>query len=165
MKFSKYIIVLFVIPLFAFSLHKYYISLCEIEYIKEEKSVQITIGLFLDDLEYSMNKGLNDKLYLASEDEVENIDDYYKKYLSKHFKVTVNDSLQTYTYVGKEYDDDIVRFYLEFPNISEFKSISITNTCLVEDFPSQQNIIKIKVDHFYKTFYLNNKNANCLLNF
>jgi hypothetical protein len=62
MKFSKYLTLFFLIPLFAFTLHKYYISLCEIEYVEEQESIQIIIGIFIDDLELSLNKEHKTKL-------------------------------------------------------------------------------------------------------
>jgi len=102
-------------------------------------------------------------LFLATEKEVLNINEVYEAYLNKHFKITVNQELKSYNFIGKAYDDDIVRFYLEIPNIKQLNTIAITNTSLFRDFESQQNIIKIKVNKLNKTFYLDKKNANCLL--
>jgi hypothetical protein len=163
MKIKKHLIILLILPLMAFSLHKYYISLCEIEYVEDKQTVQIILGVFIDDLEVTLNKDQDKKLFLATEKEVLNINKVYESYLDKHFKVTVNQELKSYNFIGKEYDDDIVRFYLEIPNIKQLNTIAITNTSLFRDFESQQNIIKIKVNKLNKTFYLDKKNANCLL--
>jgi len=162
-KIKKYLLILLILPLMAFSLHKYYISLCEIEYVEAKQTVQIILGVFIDDLEVTLNKDQDKKLFLATEKEVLNINKVYESYLDKHFKVTVNQELKSYNFIGKEYDDDIVRFYLEIPNIKQLNTIAITNTSLFRDFESQQNIIKIKVNKLNKTFYLDKKNANCLL--
>jgi len=163
MKIKKYLLILLILPLMAFSLHKYYISLCEIEYVEDKQTVQIILGVFIDDLEVTLNKDQDKKLFLATEKEVLNINKVYEAYLNKHFKVTVNQELKSYNFIGKAYDDDIVRFYLEIPNIKQLNTIAITNTSLFRDFESQQNIIKIKVNKLNKTFYLDKKNANCLL--
>ena len=162
-KIKKYLLILLILPLMAFSLHKYYISLCEIEYVEDKQTVQIILGVFIDDLEVTLNKDQDKKLFLATEKEVLNINKVYEAYLNKHFKVTVNQILKSYNFIGKEYDDDIVRFYLEISNIKQLNTIAITNTSLFRDFESQQNIIKIKVNKLNKTFYLDKKNANCLL--
>jgi len=162
-KIKKYLLILLILPLMAFSLHKYYISLCEIEYVEDKQTVQIILGVFIDDLEVTLNKDQDKKLFLATEKEVLNINKVYEAYLNKHFKVTVNQELKSYNFIGKAYDDDIVRFYLEIPNIKQLNTIAITNTSLFRDFESQQNIIKIKVNKLNKTFYLDKKNANCLL--
>ena len=165
MKFKNYLIILLILPLFAFTLHKYYISLCEIEYIEEQKSLQITVGMFIDDLELTLNKNHQTKLNLATELELKSIDEHYEEYLNKHFIITINNEPKNYNYIGKEYEDDIVRFYLEVINIEELKSIEISNTSLFRDFKDQKNIIKIKAFNKHKTLYLTHKNYKDLLNF
>ncbi|MDO9038010.1 MAG: peptidase E, partial [Lutibacter sp.] len=84
-------------------------------------------------------------------------------YLSEHLLVSVNSKNQSFKYIGKEYDGDIVRFYVEISGIKEFKSIEITNNILINEFPDQKNIVKIKVKDFNKTFYLNKSNNKSFL--
>lgn len=165
MKYSKLFLVLFIIPLLAFSVHKYYISLCEVEYIEEKKSVQIIISFFIDDLELTLNKEHKATLYLATKREASNIDIYYKNYLNTHLKFNINGKLQKIGFIGKEYDDDLVRFYLEINNVNELQTLEIENTCLFKDFDDQQNIVKIKIDKFNKTFYLTKESDKGLLKF
>ncbi len=50
MKLRKYFALFLLIPMFAFAMHKYYISLCEIEYIEEQQAIQIALGMFIDDM-------------------------------------------------------------------------------------------------------------------
>ena len=165
MKFKLYFLLLLIIPLVSFKPHKYYISLCEIEHVKDQNSIQITLGLFIDDIELTLTKNHNLNFNLATENELENIEDYYKKYLNKHFEIEVNHKLKEYDFIGKEYDEDIVRFYLEITNINQIKSIAVKNTSLFQYFEDQQNIIKIYANNKHKTFYLNRKNNKGLLNF
>ncbi|WP_372793089.1 DUF6702 family protein [Lutibacter sp.] len=165
MKFKKYLLLFLLIPLFAFTLHKYYISLCEIEYNQEKKSLQIIVGIFIDDLEFTLNKDHKTTLNLATKQEIENIDEYYLNYLNEHFKISLNNESKVYEYIGKEYDNDIVHFYLEIPNINELKSIEVTNTSLFRNFENQQNIIKIKANNKNKTFYLTPNNVKGFLNY
>ncbi len=163
MKLLKYLSVALLVPLFAFTLHKYYLSLCEIEYVEEQQSIQIILGIFIDDLEVVLNKEHQLKLNLGTENEAKETDAYYESYLNSHFKVITNNQLSQYQYIGKKYDDDIVRFYLEIQGIEQLQSIEIFNNCLTKEFEDQQNIIKIKTNKLHKTFYLNKNNTNCLL--
>jgi len=144
-------------------MHKYYISLCEIEYAESKQAVQIILGIFIDDLEVVLNKEQALKLNLATEKEPKNINAIYLKYLNNNFKIKINNTAKPYQFIGKKYDDDIVRFYLEIPNISQLNSIEVFNTSLVNEFENQQNIIKIKVNKLNKSYYLDKNNISCLL--
>ena len=165
MKLKKYIFLLLFMPLMAFSVHKYYVSLCEIEYKKEKESIQIIIGFFIDDIELTLNKDYKTSLKIATKDEFSDIDTYFESYLNNNFKLIVNSKPANYQYIGKEYDDDIVRFYLEITAIKNLYSLEITNTCLIRDFEDQQNIIKINANKKHKTFYLDKKTHKGLLKF
>ncbi|REE79852.1 hypothetical protein BX611_2750 [Lutibacter oceani] len=165
MKSKKYVFLFLLIPLVAFTIHKYYISLCEIDFIEEKKSIQITLGMFIDDIEFTLNKDNNTTLNIATKNEAQKIDEYFKTYLNNHFKLTINNKLIPYKYIGKEYDDDIVRFYLEIVDIAKLHSIEVINTCLIRDFEDQQNIIKISANKKNKTFYLDKKTYKALLKF
>ncbi|SDX31140.1 hypothetical protein SAMN05444411_104180 [Lutibacter oricola] len=163
MKFKQVFFLLITLPLLSFTLHKYYVSMCEIEYVQEQKSVQITLGLFIDDIEDTLDKDLNTVTNLATTSEIKNVDTLYYNYLKKHFNLTINNTVKNFTYIGKEYDDDIVRFYLEIENIEQLQQLEIKNTCLFNYFEEQQNIIKIKVKDYHKTFYLTKNNDKGLL--
>ena len=58
--------------MFSFTMHKYYVSLCEIEYVKEQQSLQITLGVTLEDLEFTLNNNSGKQLNLASKIEIKN---------------------------------------------------------------------------------------------
>lgn len=163
--FQKVLLIAVVLPFFSFTMHKYYVSLCEVEYLPEREVMQISLGLFIDDIELTLNKDYGKTLKLATPQEAENIDEMYLKYLNEHFRLVLNGTATPYTYIGKEYDDDIVRFYLEVPNLSELNSFEVYNRCLLRDFDDQLNIIKLKVKNYHKTFYLSKKNDKGLLKF
>lgn len=165
MKLKHFLIVFVILPLFAFGLHKYYVSLTEIEYVEKQKSVQIITSIFIDDLEVDMEKQFNKAFRIDTKKEMDSTDYYFKKYLHQHFSLTINDSINKYNYIGKEYEDNIVHFYLEVTDIQKLNSIQIINTSLFNSFENQQNIVKINVKDFNKTFYLTKNNDKGLLNF
>jgi len=161
----KLLVALAVLPLFAFGIHKYYISLTQVEYIQEKESLQIISRYFIDDMEYALEKEYLQSFQLSTNQELDSVDLYYKKYLAQHIKIQVNDSLYQFNYIGKEYDDDIVYFYLEIPQLKDLKSLEIKNTTLFNYFPDQQNIIKTKINNKHTTFYLSKQKDKGLLNF
>ena len=52
----KILIILAILPFFAFGVHKYYISLTEVEYVPEKASLQIISRYFIDDLDEKQSK-------------------------------------------------------------------------------------------------------------
>jgi len=165
MSLKSALISILIIPLLAFSMHKYYVSLCEIEYIPKQQSVQIILSIFIDDFELTLNNEFDENLYLATNKEHQNSTTFIKNYLHENFKIAINNKECNYQLLGKKYEDDIVKLYIEIPNISEIKIIEVTNTNLFKYFEDQQNIIKIKAYYKQKTLYLNKENDKGLLKF
>lgn len=165
MKFKKAYILLFLIPLLSFSVHKYYLSLTQIEYNNEEKSVQIIMNVFMDDIELALNKTYNIDLKLTTKNELKDNDKYFNEYLSKRIQLKINDKPVTFNYLGKEYEGDLVYFYLEIKDIDAVKNIEITNQVLMDYFPTQQNLVKLKVNKKYKSLLLTKEDDKGLLKF
>ena len=165
MNTKKTILLLFIIPLLSFSAHKYYLSLTQIEYRSELHSVQITINVFMDDIEEALNKKYNIDLQLTSKNELKDNDVYFKKYLKEKLHLKVNTASRDFNYIGKKYDGDLVYFYLEIENVKEVSTIEITNKILTNHFPQQENLIKSKVGKKHKSILLNAENDKGLLKF
>ena len=146
--------IILLIPLFAFTTHKYYISSTKIEYKKESKTIQITMRFFIDDLQESINSTYSKNIELALPNEPEEIDSLIINYVSKKLEVTINSNKKAYSFLGKEYNNDEIYIYLEIENVEFIKAIEIKNSMLMEIFPEQQNIIKLYINNAKKTFLL-----------
>jgi len=153
------------ILLFSFTLHKYYVSLTDVEYNTNSQSIQIITNVFIDDLELTLNEEFKIDAQLTTKDELKNIDSFYKKYLQKHLTFTINESSYNFDYLGKEYQGDIVYFYLEIPNVKKLNSVKIENHLLIKYFKDQQNIVKVKSGSKRKSKILNHKTTQALLTF
>lgn len=162
---KKVFLLLFIVPLFAFTTHKYYLSLTQIEYKKESKSLQVIINVFMDDIEIALNKDYNIDLQLTSKQELKNSDEYFTKYLTEKLNFTVNNESVKFNYIGKEYEGDLVYFYLEIDNIENPTSLELENKILLKHFDEQQNVVKMKVGKKRRSQILNKKNDKALLNF
>jgi len=165
MKIKNILLLLCVIPLLSFSPHKYYLSLTQIEYKSESKSLQIIINVFMDDIETALNKDYSIDLQLTTKNELTDNDVYFKKYLEQHLHLKIDDLSSSFNYLGKEYDGDLVYFYLEIENINSLKTIEVDNTILIDHFPEQQNLIKSKVYKKYNSILLTKTNDKGLLKF
>ena len=165
MKELKNLLWVLIIPLFAFGSHKYYISLTKIDFIEEEKSVQITMRFFIDDIENTLESRYDVELDLATKEENKKANIYLEKYITSKFEIIINQDIKKFDFLGKEYKNDVVFFYLEIVDIVSIDQISVQNRMLFEDFPEQENYIKININNFKKTFVLRKDNDKEMLNF
>ena len=165
MKFKKLFLVFLIIPLLSFSAHKYYLSLTQVEFKKETKSIQIIINVFMDDIETALNRNNNIDLQLTTKKELKNNDVYFEKYLRSKLQFKIDTIAKDFKYIGKEYDGDLVYFYLEIENIIEVSAIEISNKILLYHFPKQQNLIKSKVGKKNKSVLLSKDNYNEVLTY
>jgi hypothetical protein len=155
-----------VLPLFAFTtMHKYYISVTQINYIQEKQSVQITSRLFIDDFENILKQNYDENIVLVDEENPEIIDSYIDRYLKKNMELVINDKVVTFNFIGKQYEGDIVKCYLEVEDIQSIASFEITNRILFDLQKDQQNIVKTKINSKSKSVILTYENPNALLKF
>ena len=162
---KKLSIILITLLLFSFTSHKYYLALTEIEHNTNTESIELTMTVFIDDIETTINNDYNIDAQLWSDKEIENADKYFKEYLYSHFKIKINNANKKFNYIGKEYNGDTVYFYLEIEHIKSVSSIEIQNDMLLKYFPQQQNLIKAKVNNVRKSLFLSQKDNSGLLKF
>ena len=165
MKEVKILFLILIIPLFAFGLHKYYISLTKIDYVEKERSVQITMRFFIDDIEKTLENRYETELELATDQENKNANLFLEKYIASKFEVTINHIVKKFKFLGKEYENDVVFFYLEITDIEVINQFSVQNRMLFEDFPDQENFVKININNLKKMFVLRKENDKEMLNF
>ncbi|KAA1247145.1 DUF6702 family protein [Aquimarina sp. RZ0] len=126
------------------TLHKFYVSVTQIEYDEEQKSLQIISRIFIDDMEDVLRERYDESIELVSEKEPDRLDEYIFKYLSKKLLIIVNGEEVRFTFIGKEYENDLIICYLEVENIPSLEKIEVSNQVLMDFFEEQQNIIHVK---------------------
>ncbi|WP_178983568.1 DUF6702 family protein [Winogradskyella helgolandensis] len=167
MKPLYFLILLFTLPFLISnsSSHEYYVSVTEIEYAEEQQSLQIISQIFIDDFETLLRKRYDEAITLAVEDESETVETYMNRYLSDKLKIIVNGQDVNFKFIGKEYKDDITYCYLEIENVSNIKSIEVTNQILFDVFSNQQNIVRLKLLGKNQSFLQVPENDTCVLKF
>jgi hypothetical protein len=127
------------------ALHDIHLSKALIEYNEAEKAIQVSMHLFLDDLEEALRrKGLDD-LYFCTKKEDEFAEAYLEAYLREHFILTVNGEEMEYNFLGKEPSGDYqgAWCYIEVENVAQLSIINIQNNLLMEIFDDQKNVIQL----------------------
>lgn len=149
----------------SFQTHKFYVSLTDMEYVKEKESVQIIINVFMDDIEKALNTDYNIDMKISTKNEINNANSYYVKYLNEKLKIKINQIDVNFRFIGKEYEGDLVFFYLEIDNIKSLETLEIKNTLLVQYFENQQNIVKLKKGNQRTSEILSKENDKAMLKF
>lgn len=154
------------IPIFAFTtVHDYYVSITQIEYVKDKKEVQIISRIFIDDFEKLIRKRYDPDLTLSVDNESPKVDFYIEKYLNEKIKIKINSQDIDATFIGKEYEGDIVYCYLQIENVESIETFEIINQVLFDLYKDQQNIVRTKINDKNKSFILIKENDKGLLNF
>jgi len=166
MKLLRTLLLVTLLPLIlSFTAHKFYVSITKIEFSVEEQSLQIITKLFIDDIEDVLQVRYSPSISLDPEKETPQDADFLKEYVLQKLKINVNGAPVKLNYIGHEYDNDVVKSYIEVVNISELKTIEVENKMLMELFEKQQNIIHIKRYKKRKSLVLDIDNPKGLLNF
>ena len=159
------LLLLFVINPDSVCLHDFHLSKCIVEYDEEKEMIQISMQLFIDDLESALSQlGAND-LFIGTEKEHEDTDDYISQYINQGFQIEIDETaMDSLSYIGKEVSEDLasVWCYLEILEISEIDQLYIKNGILQETFSDQKNIVKIigpnnQISHFLSQIGNNEK--------
>jgi len=157
----KLLVALLAIFLLSFVAHQFYVSVTDIGYNKENKTFEVSIKLIGHDLEHALEHGGVPKLYLGTEKEREDADEYLMNYIKKHFEIKVDNQKTTLRFVGKEVNnDDAIYCYLKTDKLPSFKEITINNTLLTEVFKEQSNLVYLKIGNEKIDFTLNNANTS-----
>lgn len=129
----------------SFSLHKFYVSVTQINFVAEKKTIQITTRIFVDDLNNVLGKKHKKNVYIGSIKETNEEVDWLKKYLETNFSLKINGKEKEVVFLDKEMEDDVLICYLVVKNVSKINSLEVKNMLLFDFLPEQQNIIHTQV--------------------
>jgi hypothetical protein len=164
---KKYIILL----LFVFigtnfvKAHPYYVSICEVDFNRENHSLEISLKLFADDLLLGLEKNGRNKIYLGEKIENQETDTYILEYLKNRLSFKVNQKNVEYTFIGKELEDGVVWIYLEIKNVNQLLTFEVESRILLEVVENQNNIIQVNVGGTIKNLLLDKRTISGVLDF
>ena len=125
--------------------HAYHISKTDIRYSAEEKTLQITMHIFIDDLEAALEQRGQKKLFVGTELEKTEAYRHIYAYIVSQFAIKINNKPVAIEWVGKEpaKDRQALWIYLEAKNIKNINSIYVDNKLLTEVYSDQKNIVSV----------------------
>lgn len=142
--------------LFGFIPHQYYVSIIEMKHNTSNKKIEISIKFIGHDLEYALEKEGFANLNLGTMKEKHNADSLLHNYISSHFSILINNTVQPLSFFGKEVkaNDDIF-CYLESVPTQKITSIEVQSDLLTEYFEEHVSIVYLTIEEQRFNFRLN----------
>lgn len=142
---KKYIILLllFMMGSNMVKAHPFYVSICQVNYNKENKTLEISVKTFADDLLLGLKNAGKSKIYLGETKEHPQTNTYIFEYIKSKLNFSVNNETTEYAFIGRELEKDIVWTYLEISNVGSLETIQVECSLLTEVLASQSNIIQV----------------------
>ncbi len=132
------------LALILYLLHPIHVSVTEIEYNEKNKSLEIISRIFIDDLELSVRKQVNNEsLDLLSPGVEKTTDQLVSDYLRGHFIVKLDGKVSKISYLAHEIDGLAMICYLEIEGVRKFKTIEVTNSVIQEIHGDQSNLVHV----------------------
>ncbi len=140
----KLFIIIYIVSHLPIYCHSFHASISSFDCKKNTSTIEITMKLFTDDIEYALRSLETPDLVLDSKANLHNIDSLIFSYIKMNFVLLLNNKKTELLWIGKEIDNDITWCYLEIENIDKLFELKIKNSLFFSFFDDQLNIC-----HFY----------------
>lgn len=148
--------------------HDLHLSNTDIEYNEANASLEITINIFIDDLELALSERGYQGLRLCTLKEDKLADQYISEYINDKMKLFGDQKPIALDYLGKEESDDLqaVICYIEVPLAQYPEEFKVELDFFNELYDDQKNVLRIKFDKLHKGYFLlNSDNKSGVINF
>jgi hypothetical protein len=135
---------LLLIGMSSFSVHKFYVSIYQVDFIPEKKRVEITARIFTDDLNLALEAAFKTKSNLGEKSETKKDVAFLQSYLASHLHIFIDGKEKPILFLSKEIENNVVVVYLKINDVKKFNTIKITNNALLDLYPDQQNIMQTR---------------------
>jgi hypothetical protein len=149
----------------AANVHPLHLSVMEIAHDQKEKELEITLRVFIDDLQAAIRNKLNQEDLDILHPVNTTADKLIWEYLQPHLSIQLDGKKQIIKYLGHEADADAMTFYIQVQPVKTWKTIEIKNSLLTELFEDQSNLVNITLGEKTKSLRLMRDNPTGKLSF
>ena len=125
-------------------LHPFFISVIEINHNAKEATVEVSVRIFTNDFEKTLQKYTTAKLDMVNPPDNAFLEKQISSYLTQKIKLRINGQSVTTHYIGHEIQKESVWSYFEIPKVAELKKLEIDCSLLYDFEKTQSNIIHVK---------------------
>lgn len=123
------------------TLHDFHASVSQMQYNAAEKTFEISIRMFTDDLENALSKETSQRIQLSAKDTHGPL---IERYIRKHFSfINTRRQAKSLQFVGKEQEGDATWVYVEIPFAEALNGCTLRQNVLMDMFDDQVNLVNI----------------------
>ena len=132
--------------------HPFHSTIASLKFNDSSRSIEITIRVFANDLEKTINQINNSNIIIDNDDSMQDVDSLIFDYINKTIFLSINEKECDLSWIGKEFETDIVWLYLEILDVDKkIKKIISENRFLFSSFEDQLNIMNFYIHGKKKT--------------
>lgn len=135
--------------------HPIHVSVCELRLNEKTRAVEVSLKLYIDDLEATLQADGFPDLQIGTEKESDLADKAIANYIARHLRIEADGRGLQPVYHGKEITEDYLAVwcYVEFPNLAgDARACRIVNDMLMELYDDQKNIMDIRMSPAHKAY-------------
>jgi hypothetical protein len=138
----------------AYAVHDIHVSVTEVKWNAASTSFEVSIKIFLDDLETALSKEQHSGLQIGTPKESADANELITSYLDKHLHISLDGIQLPSQFVGKETTEDYkaIWCYVEYPGLKDPKQCTISNDILFELYDDQRSIMDIRMSDEQKAY-------------
>jgi hypothetical protein len=146
-------------------IHPFFVSVIEINHNAKEATVEISVRVFTEDLEKTLQKYTTTKLDILKPADNAFLEKQISTYLSQKIKLKVNGQPVTLNYLGHEIQQESVWSYFEVPKVTAVNKLEIDCSLLYDFEKKQSNIFHVKSKGEDKSFKLDYPKTGAVFEF
>ncbi len=144
--------------------HPFHVSVCEVYHNPKTNSLEISMKIFIDDLELAVQHQGNKQFILVDSKDRNTNNTHLKDYITKQFKIKIDSKKIAIELVGYEFEDDVILCYFEANKIKEIQEIEIYNGIITEVYDDQINLTHFQYKDEMKSLRASKDNTSGIIN-
>src|SRR6478736_1106869 len=108
-------------------IHPFFVSMTDINYNDNTRSLEISVRIFTDDFENTLRKYHQDKIDILHPANQEQMNAYVKDYIQQHLQMKVDDKTVQLSFVGYEQQSESIWTYFEVNKVDKVIKVEIVN--------------------------------------
>lgn len=135
-----------VLLLFHLLVHPFHVSVADIKYKEDQKAIQISMRMFLDDLELALREysGI-DTLDITDKADWAIVRGNIAPYVLENLQLwDEKDKPYVLNFIGAEIEEDVMWCYIEIEKVKRLERVKIKNSVLTEVWGDQENLIHFR---------------------